>query len=73
MRTIGGQPIFIPKTRHKLHSCKIGTIPSLVIFRCNYKLVVGKKIFVRDYKRGSKWFPIWITRINDDGYFFADL
>jgi hypothetical protein len=59
------------QTRAKTHSCKIGTIPSLVIFRYKYKIEPGKTILVRDYHHGMKWFKVIIDGVNEDGYFFA--
>ena len=63
----------------KIHSCKIGTVPMAVTFKHNYKVVVGKKILVRRYEINGhkltgykKYFQVYITKINPDGYFFAD-
>jgi len=53
------------------YSCKIGTIPSLVIFWRRYKVEVGKILKVRDYHHGTKWFRVLVEAVNDDGYFFA--
>lgn len=55
----------------KTHICKIGTIPSQVIFRYRYKVEVGKIMYVRRNYHGSKFFRVEVWRVNDDGYFFA--
>lgn len=60
------------KLRAKLHSCKIGTIPSLVILCGNYKLEPGKVFKVRDAKHGSNPFKVRVTALGDGGYFFAE-
>lgn len=57
----------------KIRSCKIGTVPKTVIFKHKYKLEVGKKIQIRHNEDGAKYFQVVITKINSDGYFFADL
>jgi len=58
-------------SKPKLYSCKIGTVPALVILRYNYKLVPGKRIEVRYPQPNTKWQTVMIDRINPDGYFFA--
>ncbi len=58
--------------RGKRYSCKIGTIPSLVIFSHNYKPRVGLVMWVRDAKHGTRPYKIVVTRLGDDSYFFAD-
>jgi len=57
----------------KLHNCKEGTIPEMVVLRYNYKIEVGKKIIYRhpdhaqnDWREGIIW------RVNPDGYFFIE-
>lgn len=60
-------------TKQIIHSCKIGTVPRLVILRYNYKIEIGKKIIYRDWQHGSQWHRAIIDRVNSNGYFFAAL
>jgi len=59
--------------KQKPYPCKIGTQPWVVVLWRSYRLEVGRKIKVRDYRHGSKWFCVTIERVNGDGYFFATL
>lgn len=59
--------------RRKVYSCKVGTVPALVVFRHKYKPRVGLRMYVRYATRGSKFFRVTVTGVNDDGYFFCDL
>lgn len=55
------------------HSCKIGTIP-MVIFKVSSRggLKVGRPAKIQR-QRGSKWERVIVNRVDDDGYFQADL
>lgn len=55
------------------HSCKIGTIP-MVIYKvsCRGGLKVGRRAKIQR-TRGAKWENALITRVDDSGYFMADL
>ena len=57
----------------KKHSCKIGTMPGLVILKGNSKPTVGRSITFRRAEPRSKWQTGKVDRINPDGYFFIDL
>ncbi|QBC45863.1 hypothetical protein [Iodobacter fluviatilis] len=57
----------------KIHSCKVGTQPALVILKGNTKPALGKVISFRDAKNGSPWRTGLVDRINPDGYFFMAL
>lgn len=52
--------------------CKLGTVPKLVRVHGSDKIEVDRLLRVMEIKRG-KWQSVLVTRINDDGYFFADL
>jgi hypothetical protein len=61
--------------RAKKHSCKIGTMPSLVVFCRAYRqhnIMAGAKLKVREAKPNSTPFWVEVTGKNDDGYFFAE-
>ena len=66
------------KIRAKVYSCKIGTIPSLVVLTRRNKIAVGCCLTVRDAKHGSKPFRVRVTRVDpvyftyDTPYFFAE-
>ena len=53
-------------------SCKLGTMPKLVRLHGNDKPEIGRLVRVQDGE-GAKWQGVLVTKINDDGYFFADL
>lgn len=56
----------------KVHPCKVGTVPGLVILRYNYKIEPNKRIVFRNADYGTKWQTGIITEVNDDGYFFIE-
>lgn len=64
-----GQIVAAPK----IHRCKVGTIPGLVVLKAGTKPSVDKKIEFRNPAHGSKWQFGRVTKVNDDGYFFIDL
>jgi hypothetical protein len=55
-----------------LISCKIGTIPALVLVHGSdkKKLAVGKWIRVKE-SEGARWTQVYVTEVREDGYFFA--
>jgi hypothetical protein len=56
----------------KVYSCKIGTIPALVVIKGNSKSAINKKLAVRYAKNGEAYFNVIVDKINPDGYFFAN-
>jgi len=52
-------------------SCKLGTIPALVRVHGRDKIEVGKPVRIQEMP-GDRWHHVYVTRINPDGYFFAD-
>ncbi len=55
----------------KAEPTKIGTIPMLVVRDKRVKLEVGKWIRVR-YVEGGLWEHVYVTRVDDNGYWTAD-
>ena len=53
-------------------SCKLGTIPKLVRVHGSDAIAVDRLVRVQECE-GDRWKAVLVTRINDDGYFFADL
>lgn len=53
-------------------SCKLGTIPKLVRVHGSDVIEVDRMVRVKE-SEGDRWKAVLVTRINDDGYFFADL
>lgn len=57
--------------------CKIGTVPRLVAVDRRGKIEVGRRIRIRycdgiKFNRFSPIEMVRVTKINSDGYFFAD-
>lgn len=52
-----------------LTSCKIGTIPALVLIHKSDKVQIGSYVRVKECE-GDKWHRLLITNINEDGYIF---
>lgn len=59
------------KFLNKAVSCKLGTMPALVLVHGSDTIEVGKRIRVKE-SDGDRWHYVLVTRINPDGYFFAD-
>lgn len=55
------------------YPCKIGTIP-MVIFAIDKRtpLEVGRRIRIKR-TRGARWESVLVTRVDDSGYFMADM
>ena len=56
----------------KVYNCKVGTIPSQIQLKRNYKIEVGASIKWR-HKGYFHWEDGEIWKVNDDGYFFVRL
>ena len=54
----------------KIYVCKVGTLPSEIRLKHNYKIEVGKQIAYR-FEREHNWQEGEIWKVNDDGYFFV--
>ena len=54
----------------KIYNCKVGTIPSRIILRHNYKIKEGQQIIFRFYNE-REWRDGEIWKVNEDGYFFV--
>lgn len=52
-------------------SCKIGTMPALVRKHDTDKVEVGRLVRIQR-QQGAKWEALLVTKVNPDGYFFAD-
>lgn len=52
-------------------SCKIGTIPKLVRLHGGDKVEVDRLVRVQE-QEGDRWAAVLVTKINPDGFFFAD-
>lgn len=58
----------------KLHSCKVGTQPWLVVLRGRSRPAVGRRLWFRRWDGSpGTWTSGIVTKINSDGYFFVDL
>lgn len=44
--------------------CKVGTQPWLVVRDERQTLAIGKKIRLKGYERGEKWFDVIVTSID---------
>ena len=51
---------------------KIGSVPKVVILDKRIALKVGRVIRWREVMHSSKWETARVTKIYDNGYFFAD-
>ena len=61
-------------TKPKLHSCKIGTQPGLVVLKGGYKPMVGREVMFRRHNGNvGVWERGIVDKINPDGYFFINL
>jgi len=54
----------------KLHNCKVGTIPSRIQLKHNYKIREGIFIVYR-FENEHNWKVGQITEVHDSGYFFV--
>ena len=52
-------------------SCKLGTMPALVIIHGADEVIVGRRIRIKESDR-DRWHRVRVTKVNPDGYFFAD-
>lgn len=52
-------------------SCKLGTMPALVIVHGRDKIEPGRTIRVKE-SVGARWTHVYVQRVEDDGYFQAD-
>jgi hypothetical protein len=52
-------------------SCKLGTMPALVRVHGRDRIEAGRAIRVQECV-GDRWHHVYVTKVNDDGYFFAD-
>jgi len=57
----------------KYYNCKVGTIPSEIVLKHNYKIEIGKFIYFRHSFMANKYHQGVITQVNNDGYFFVEL
>lgn len=51
-------------------SCKIGTVPALVVVHGKDKVAPGNAIRIKE-GRGAKWTRVYVETVNPDGYFVA--
>lgn len=58
------------KFLEKARSCKIGTMPAMVIVHGSDSVLPGNWIRVKE-RAGDRWHRILVEAINEDGYFFA--
>lgn len=56
----------------KCTSCKIGTMPMLVLVHgADKAMKAGKWIRIK-YAEGGRWERVLVTRVDPDGYFMAN-
>lgn len=52
-------------------ACKIGTVPKVVRVHGRDQIQVGKWVRIQECA-GDRWHAVLVTKVNDDGYWFAD-
>jgi hypothetical protein len=60
-----------PRSKMFSRSCKLGTMPALVRVHGRDKIEVGSRIRIQECW-GDNWHTVRVTKVNPDGYFFAD-